>query len=1421
MGNAHDAYFPVSSTVPLEVPMRWVTACALGVMLVSTVVLAQQSTRGREFYVVFLPNYHNDGDNASDSLYIFVVADEPTSGTITATNNAGQTRTTAFTITNPQQIFVYRVQYRNYELFGYNNNGTFVTPNENERISPRVFRVTTDKDVAVYALNQALTTSDATLVLPVSTLGTEYYIMSYNTDGILAANGTLSTQTTPSEFAIVGVEDATDVTIYPTAPTTETGTQIKTVRINRGEAMLFQAEFSRSMLNYDLTGTRIVATKKIAVFAGHQRALVPVRARGQLASRDQLYEQMIPRSVWGTTYILTPLAEPEGAPTPTQGVTDLYRVLAAENGTEIRVNGRSVAVLGRGQYYEAPLTQAALLEASQPVMVALFKRSFSGTGGNLRLGDPFMMIIPPRRQYLSRYRFQSCQVAHPQGGNTYAEQYITIVTTPNNVRSILLDGDTLRATFREVPNTCYVYANVRVADGAHTIESPRLFGLYVYGYGYADSYGYIGGMAFLPDVPDITVSVGPDREVCIGDSVTITVQGTAYAVKWSVAPGYPPVVIPCDTCHTITIAPRATTKLQLVGFDSLGCSVSDDVLITVYGKPTLRVRPDTVVCSDVAVTIVAEGSFESIQWQPTDGLGCSVCPQTTVTPQPGKEVVYTAIARNANSSNCEVRDSIRVRYAPGLFGKVPPTATLCAGDSLVLSLDYGGTVRWSPTQGLSCSDCKTVTIRPQRTMRYTVVGDSAGCTTQATIEVRVVQKPTLQPLRDTSICVGQTLQLQLATTGAERISISPAEEVSCTECLAPEFTPTQTRTYTVTVSAGSGGSQCTVRDSFTITVHPRPTITVATPLVLCQGDTTAVVARISGADQLYWEPADGVLCPTCDSTAIVGTASRTYTVTAVTAAGCSAQATLELTVHPRPTLMVTPVDTAVCQGTELRLRATSNGTLQWDPSVPLDCYTCPEVTYRATQTRSLYVRSISDEGCSTEQLLFIEVRPLPGVELLDSVTVCVGRSVQLQARGGQQTYRYQWQPAEGLSCDDCPAPVASPVQTTRYVLATSTTDGCIEYDTVVVAVVPCRISVRARLQTVGRPAYTCDTASIAIVIENPPSESDQDAIVERITVRVTSGSATVSDQRATVIGDSTGTNVLPVLPRTLELGTSWLYQCILRLGSPSVTAAIEIRSSAGDTTIVLTFTSEPQRVRVQLRPAREPSQLLVPGQELAFKVALDAERWDLLDVRELELQIRYPTELMYYTGAFQLSDRADLAGWSIDVQESVTPDGSLLAIRGVGPEPLARSGDLLQVQMGTLLGQSYRVEPSIELVETSALTRCVVVESLSEPVTMESCVRELRFVRVSTTAFGVHQVTPNPAHDEMTLAYGVGYDAPIRIELVNGQGQLVLVLVDGQTVQQRGEYQLTARLDAVPSGMYWCRYVAGHVVQVLPVVVVR
>lgn len=64
-------------------------------------------------------------------------------------------------------------------------------------------------------------------------------------------------------------------------------------------------------------------------------------------------------------------------------------------------------------------------------------------------------------------------------------------------------------------------------------------------------------------------------------------------------------------------------------------------------------------------------------------------------------------------------------------------------------------------------------------------------------------------------------------------------------------------------------------------------------------------------------------------------------------------------------------------------------------------------------------------------------------------TICPGGSVQLNAAGAQT---YSWTPSAGLTNPSIPNPVASPTDTTRYVVEGTTANGCLAKDTVYVNV---------------------------------------------------------------------------------------------------------------------------------------------------------------------------------------------------------------------------------------------------------------------------------------------------------------------------------------------------------------------------------
>jgi hypothetical protein len=109
-----------------------------------------------------------------------------------------------------------------------------------------------------------------------------------------------------------------------------------------------------------------------------------------------------------------------------------------------------------------------------------------------------MIVIPPKEQYMKSYTTINVQ-SYESGSKVYTEQFITIVIPKIAINSFKLDGASVNATlFNDFPNSYYSYANIPVTDGVHRSLADSAFGIYIYGYGIANSFGYTGGMSFKP-----------------------------------------------------------------------------------------------------------------------------------------------------------------------------------------------------------------------------------------------------------------------------------------------------------------------------------------------------------------------------------------------------------------------------------------------------------------------------------------------------------------------------------------------------------------------------------------------------------------------------------------------------------------------------------------------------------------------------------------------------------------------------------------------------------------------------------------------------------------------------------------------------------------------------------------------------------
>lgn len=715
-----------------------IAACAglLHWLLLPLVTFAQPipDSRGTEFVLAFSPNFHlNNSNGKLDSLYIVLAAAEPTNGVIEARDTNGATTTIPFVIPSAAQTVTIGFPWRAYELRGYNREGLldfWTDENQNGKVAKQSFSIRAEKEIAVYALSQAVKTSDAAMILPTEVLGTEYYIMSYYTDGRTQknqfGNTVLERQTTPSQMAIVATEDATVITITPSTPVLGGKNGPITATLQRGDSYLLQADVNTISLNADLTGTRVTSTKPVAVFAGQQRALLPVFSKG-FESRDHLFEQMLPVSTWGKQYILAPFPSPTNI---SPGANDIYRVVAAENNTVVSIGGETVATLNAGRWYEASMTTPALLTATHDVLVAQYKRS-SQTDEIDRLSDPFMVIVPPRKQFLRSYTCSSTQAWEGETWErtpVYQQQYMSIICPTAFTHTVMVDGKPIAASaFRSIPQSCYSYAWLQTTDGTHHVEAEVECGLYMYGYGFANSYGYVGGMA-MRSTPDTVAMAYGDTTICVGDTAHLAASG---GVSYSWAGNN----LSCTNCPTPTATPVVSTLYTVTITDRIGCEYTHSLSVRVNQLPVPVISGDTTLCTGDTATLLATGGT-SFSWSPSDGLSCTDCAAPRVAPT--TTTTYTVVV--GNMFGCTAAESVRVAVTPLPVVALTPDTTLCPQQSVQLEARGGVRYQWTPTEELSCADCPNPIAMPTRsTTYYATAFNDNNCTT--TDSVRITLRP--------------------------------------------------------------------------------------------------------------------------------------------------------------------------------------------------------------------------------------------------------------------------------------------------------------------------------------------------------------------------------------------------------------------------------------------------------------------------------------------------------------------------------------------------------------------------------------------------------------------------------------------------------------------------------------------------------
>ncbi len=532
--------------------------------------------------------------------------------------------------------------------------------------------------------------------------------------------------------------------------------------------------------------------------------------------------------------------------------------------------------------------------------------------------------------------------------------------------------------------------------------------------------------------PSPIVDAGENFGVCEGESAQLNATGAA-TYQWR-----PALDINNPNIANPTAQPTIRTTYSVVGTSDKGCSATDTVTVDVSEPLLLLVSADITICEGEE-TQLAVGGAQDYAWTPAIGLSDPTIADPIASPT--ETTVYT-VTGTVNGA-CPSTRQITVNVSETNLS-AGPDVTICDGSNARLNATGASTYTWSPAIGLSDPNSPNPVVQPTRELNYTLVGiNEFGCADTDEITVFISGIFDVDAGEDITICEGDTVPLN--AIGGSNYTWVPGVSLSNASLSNPVAFPVSTTTYTVTAEDGSG---CFDSAQVTITVNEGVNLNAGEDVEICEGETTTFNA--SGATIYQWQPEIGLSNPNIANPVVSVGENTIYTVTGTNNNGCEGKDEIVVSVLPVPDIDA-GADEAICAGSSVDLQASGGNAYTWSPA---NLFTDPNEaapTLKLNETTSLLLTGTNGFGCSNTDSVTITVGTELNPDAGQDIILCAGESAVVEATGGE---RFNWEPAVGLSDPNIANPVASPSETTVYLLTVEDELGCTGTDRLTVQVNP-------------------------------------------------------------------------------------------------------------------------------------------------------------------------------------------------------------------------------------------------------------------------------------------------------------------------------------------------------------------------------
>lgn len=300
-----------------------------------------------------------------------------------------------------------------------------------------------------------------------------------------------------------------------------------------------------------------------------------------------------------------------------------------------------------------------------------------------------------------------------------------------------------------------------------------------------------------------------------------------------------------NVISNLGLASNDIVHLEVIPRSGVSCR---DTLTTSVTKDTLiyPLASDKTICKDSNVVIGAGVMLNNCTYQWSSNTSITSTNQASVSVLPTANTFYNIIITDT-VSNCKFYDTLKVIVNPKPLLNIN-SQSICAGQSVPLTVTGADSYSWSPSSGLSSILGSSVSANPLTTTNYTVTGNvtATGCKSDTTIVVTVNPKPEASFQIPNSQCLnGNNFSFSSSSTGIINVFNWFFDGVNLQNGNAVNYSFTTSGSHDVKLLVVTDKG---CKDSVThpIQIYPDPVVfvTAAGPLNICQGSTVQLSANV-------------------------------------------------------------------------------------------------------------------------------------------------------------------------------------------------------------------------------------------------------------------------------------------------------------------------------------------------------------------------------------------------------------------------------------------------------------------------------------------------------------------------------------------------------------------------------------------------